>query len=152
MLRYSQDNFYNHCLTESARRDTELDAQRVRSALRIRTDPILSLKHLPSALFSLSLLLVLGHLITYTIITPYCTAGIPHTSPQGVFTGHARQSSTQVPTSLQQVKEYSAAFTEKVQMIVHQLGSHSDLDVRFLGVRLSFSDYYRSRREKEQRS
>jgi gamma-tubulin complex component 3 len=55
-----------------------------------------------------------------------------------------------LPAILGRIREYSAAFSEKAQTIVQALQSHSDLDCRFLGVRLSFSDFYRSRREQAQ--
>lgn len=102
MMCLCQDNFYNHCLSESARRDTERDTHRV---------------SFPSLPF-------------YLAVPTWLTLNL---LIQGVFTGHARLSSTQVPASLQQVKEYGAAFSERMYTIVHQLAGHSDLDVRFLG-------------------
>jgi len=50
-----------------------------------------------------------------------------------------------LPRVLRQVREYSASFSERAQSIVHSLQTHPDLDCRFLAVRLSFSDYYRSK-------
>ncbi|KAF8205020.1 gamma-tubulin complex, DGRIP91/SPC98 component [Pholiota molesta] len=89
--------FYNHCLTESARKDQEMDEAR------------------------------------------------------GVYTGNAKPSAT--PSSdvlsglLNRVHEYGSHFSEKVQLMVQQLQIHPDLDCRFLGVRLSFSDYYKSKKD-----
>ncbi|ETW84038.1 hypothetical protein HETIRDRAFT_415759 [Heterobasidion irregulare TC 32-1] len=96
-FRDATDIFYNYCLTESARRDSEHDAKR------------------------------------------------------GVYTGskrhHTGESSDELRRILQQVREYGSSFSEKVQGIVHGLQSHADLDCRFLGIRLSFSDFYKSRKE-----
>ncbi|KAG6890342.1 hypothetical protein C0992_002167 [Termitomyces sp. T32_za158] len=96
-VMFWQDNFYNYCLTESSRRDEELDAQR------------------------------------------------------GVYTGHVRHDKpskdSPLPGLLERLGEYGSSFTERAQTIVHHLQVHSDLDSRFLGVRLSFSDFYKSRKE-----
>ncbi|KAF8559126.1 gamma-tubulin complex, component 3 [Imleria badia] len=45
------------------------------------------------------------------------------------------------------LKEYSTSFGDSAQSIVHALQSHPDLDCRFLGIRLSFSDFYRTKKE-----
>ncbi|KAI0080887.1 gamma-tubulin complex DGRIP91/SPC98 component [Panus rudis PR-1116 ss-1] len=69
---------------------------------------------------------------------------------RGVFTGHqrtSRHSPEALASILSRIREYSGTFTEKVQSIVQGLQSHSDLDCRFLGIRLSFSDFYRLKRE-----
>ena len=55
-----------------------------------------------------------------------------------------------LPDILGRIHEYGSAFSDKAQTIVQGLQSHADLDCRFLGVRLSFSDYYKSRREQAQ--
>lgn len=47
------------------------------------------------------------------------------------------------------VKEYSATFSDLALSIVHTLQSHPDLDCRFLGIRLSFSDFYRAKKEQQ---
>ncbi|KAF9485312.1 gamma-tubulin complex, DGRIP91/SPC98 component [Pholiota conissans] len=95
--REATENFYNYCLTESARRDQEMDEER------------------------------------------------------GVYTGNATQAAArtnEVPARLlDRVNEYGLHFSEKVQLIVQQLQIHPDLDCRFLGVRLSFSDYYKSKKD-----
>jgi len=52
-----------------------------------------------------------------------------------------------LPRVLRRVREYSTSFSERAQSIVHSLQTHPDLDCRFLAVRLSFSDYYKSRKE-----
>ncbi|KAG6860233.1 hypothetical protein C0995_013839 [Termitomyces sp. Mi166 len=94
-----EDNFYNYCLTESSRRDEELDIRR------------------------------------------------------GVHTGRTyydepgREASDPLPGLLERLGEYGSSFTERAQTIVHYLQVHSDLDCRFLGVRLSFSDFYKSKKE-----
>jgi gamma-tubulin complex component 3 len=70
---------------------------------------------------------------------------------QGVYTGNAKPSAN--PSSdvlsglLNRVHEYGSHFSEKVQSMVQQLQIHPDLDCRFLGVRLSFSDYYKSKKD-----
>ncbi|KAH9938282.1 gamma-tubulin complex DGRIP91/SPC98 component [Fomitopsis serialis] len=48
---------------------------------------------------------------------------------------------------LTRVKEYSTAFSDRVQTIVQALSVHADLDCRFLAIRLSFSDFYKGRKE-----
>ncbi|GLB33853.1 putative gamma-tubulin complex DGRIP91 SPC98 component [Lyophyllum shimeji] len=103
-FREATDNFYNYCLTESSRRDEQLDVQR------------------------------------------------------GVFTGRrghdeeGAQPSDALPGLLRRLKEYSSSFSERAQTIVHHLQVHADLDCRFLGVRLSFSDFYKSKKELAQLS
>ncbi|KAL4265001.1 Spindle pole body component [Pleurotus pulmonarius] len=94
-FRDAMDTFYNHCLSESARRDRGLDAER------------------------------------------------------GVITGLEDDSdkSQDLLKVYQKVKEYSSSFSDRVHSIVQSLQSHSDLDVRFMGTRLNFSDFYRSKRE-----
>lgn len=73
------------------------------------------------------------------------------TACQGIYTGLTRDSRADaLPDILRRINEYGATFSEKVQTIVQGLQSHSDLDCRFLGVRLSFSDFYKSRREQAQ--
>ena len=39
------------------------------------------------------------------------------------------------------------AFSEKTQTLVHGLQSHQDLDCRFLGTMLSFSDFYKTKKD-----
>ncbi|KAJ7283605.1 gamma-tubulin complex, component 3 [Mycena rebaudengoi] len=65
---------------------------------------------------------------------------------RGVFTGTEQaQDPDALPRLLHQVKEYGSLFSERAQTIVQQLQGHPDLDCRFLGVRLSFSDFYRKK-------
>ena len=45
------------------------------------------------------------------------------------------------------IQEYSAAFSEKIQVLVHGLQAHQDLDCRFLGTMLSFSDFYKTKKD-----
>lgn len=93
-FREATDDFYNFCLSESARRDTARDYER------------------------------------------------------GIYTGALREGRPEaLPDILERIHEYGGAFSERVQAAVQGLQSHADLDCRFLGVRLSFSDFYRSRRE-----
>ncbi|KAJ7180143.1 gamma-tubulin complex, component 3 [Mycena crocata] len=92
MFRDATDNFYNYCLSESARRDGKLDAER------------------------------------------------------GVFTGNEQpHDADALPRLIHQVKEYGGIFSERAQTIVQQLQAHPDLDCRFLGIRLNFSDFYRKK-------
>jgi len=101
-FREATDNFYNYCLSESARRDRDQDADR------------------------------------------------------GVFTGPDQETDGQelqdaLPRIRRRIKEYGLSFSERAQAIVHGLQSHTDLDCRFLGIRLSFSDFYKSKKEQQQR-
>ncbi|KAA1466481.1 gamma-tubulin complex DGRIP91/SPC98 component [Dentipellis sp. KUC8613] len=95
-FRDATDNFYNYCLTESARRDSQRDQER----------------------------------------------GV-YTTDQKLDSPH---SSEQLDRILGQVQEYHGAFSDKVHTIIHNLQSHPDLDCRFLAIRLSFSDFYRSKK------
>ncbi|KAF5363247.1 hypothetical protein D9756_000424 [Leucocoprinus leucothites] len=95
-----EDHFYNYCLSESSRRDQELDVQR-----GVHTTAI----------------------------------------PQGSSTESLQE-------ILTRLKEYQTLFTERAQSIVAHLQVHPDLDCRFLGIRLSFSDYYRPKREANSKS
>ncbi|KZP17293.1 gamma-tubulin complex, component 3, partial [Athelia psychrophila] len=99
-FREATDNFYNYCLSESARRDRVKDADR------------------------------------------------------GLYTGveDTDDHRDALPRLRRRVKEYGSSFSERAQAIVHGLQSHTDLDCRFLGIRLSFSDYYKTKKEQQQRS
>ncbi|KAF7332094.1 Spindle pole body component [Mycena kentingensis (nom. inval.)] len=89
LFREATDNFYNYCLSESARRDAQLDSTR------------------------------------------------------GVYTGTEQpHDPTLLPRLVQQVKQYSSAFSEQIQLAVHHLQSHPDLDCRVVAIRLSFNDCY----------
>ncbi|KAH9844172.1 gamma-tubulin complex DGRIP91/SPC98 component [Rhodofomes roseus] len=97
-FREATDDFYNYCLSEAARRDSEQDAAR------------------------------------------------------GVFTGMPSSASKRhdpeaVHDILARVREYGTSFSERVQAIVQTLSGHADLDCRFLAIRLSFSDFYKTRKE-----
>ncbi|CCL99413.1 uncharacterized protein FIBRA_01431 [Fibroporia radiculosa] len=99
-FREATDDFYNYCLSESARRDSDLDAER------------------------------------------------------GVFTHiqqgtDRRHNSDAVHGILARVRDYAATFSERAQAIVQGLQGHADLDCRFLGIRLSFSDFYRTKKEQQ---
>ncbi|KDQ64482.1 hypothetical protein JAAARDRAFT_28112 [Jaapia argillacea MUCL 33604] len=99
-FREATDNFYNYCLSESARRDAQRDTQR-------------------------------GVYTTFE-----------HGSDPSSLEGLA--------PILHRIKEYGASFSERAQAIVQGLQSHADLDCRFLGIRLSFSDFYRTKKEQHQ--
>ena len=116
-LNLLQDNFYNYCLSESARRDQGLDSDRVRNVVSFVQSPL----------------------------TSYI---------QGVYTGRENQEadpSDMLVGLLQRLKDYSSAFSDRAQTIVHQLQVHPDLDCRFLGIRLSFSDFYRRKEHSQNR-
>ncbi|KAF8913942.1 gamma-tubulin complex, DGRIP91/SPC98 component [Gymnopilus junonius] len=70
---------------------------------------------------------------------------------RGVYTGSSKgevvDSEDALPGLLDRVKEYGTAFSDRVQTLVHHLQVHPDLDCRFLGIRLSFSDFYRPKKE-----
>ncbi|KAI0638044.1 gamma-tubulin complex DGRIP91/SPC98 component [Trametes polyzona] len=57
-----------------------------------------------------------------------------------------------LPGILARVREYGTAFSERVQAIVQALATHPDLDCRFLGIRLSFSDFYKTRKDQQLRA
>ncbi|KAI0939289.1 hypothetical protein AcW1_004371 [Taiwanofungus camphoratus] len=101
-FREATDDFYNYCLSESARRDTERDADR----------------------------------------------GVVTIVGQGV----RRHDPAAVHDILNRVREYGTSFSERVQSIVQGLQIHPDLDCRFLGIRLSFSDFYKTKKEQQQKS
>ncbi|KAF5390561.1 hypothetical protein D9757_002759 [Collybiopsis confluens] len=71
---------------------------------------------------------------------------------RGLYTGPVDPNSSleeNVPRLLQPVNDYSSQFSEKVQTLVAALQTHPDLDCRFLGVRLNFSEFYRGKQQKE---
>jgi len=98
-FREASDNYYNYCLTEAARKDQALDAER------------------------------------------------------GVYTGNLDDDQTHtrdaLPGLLSRLKDYGNTFSEKIQAVVLQLQVHPDLDCRFLGIRLSFSDFYKSKKDQQ---
>ncbi|KAH9951715.1 gamma-tubulin complex DGRIP91/SPC98 component [Amylocystis lapponica] len=102
-FREATDDFYNYCLSESARRDTERDMAR----------------------------------------------GVVTTIEQGA---DRRYSAESVQEILTRVKDFGALFSERTQAIVQALQTHPDLDCRFLGIRLSFSDFYKTKKEQQLRS
>jgi gamma-tubulin complex component 3 len=75
---------------------------------------------------------------------------------QGIYTaadtGIGSQQSDALSNGLRQCKEYGAAFSEKVHVILHALQTHVDLDCRFLSIRLSFSEFYRAKKEPQGQS
>ncbi|KAF7352755.1 Spindle pole body component [Mycena venus] len=65
---------------------------------------------------------------------------------RGVYTGTEQPHDPEVlPRLINQVKQYGAVFSERAQTIAQGLQAHPDLDCRFLGIRLSFSDFYRKK-------
>lgn len=69
---------------------------------------------------------------------------------QGVYvpTEVAPVSKDSLQKAVKRIKEYAASFSEHAHAIVHGCQTHPDLDCRFLAVRLSFSDFYRSKKDK----
>ncbi|KAK7470598.1 Microtubule-nucleating Tub4p (gamma-tubulin) complex component [Stygiomarasmius scandens] len=67
---------------------------------------------------------------------------------RGLYTGPEQDPNSSLeealPRLMHPVQEYGTQFSEKAQSLVQHLQVHSDLDCRFLGVRLNFSDYYRN--------
>ncbi|KAF8639856.1 hypothetical protein AX17_001111 [Amanita inopinata Kibby_2008] len=94
-FREATDNFYNYCLSESSRRDQQLDGLR----------------------------------------------GV-YTGPNGTSNG-----TDPLPSILSRLKDYGSLFSEKAQNIVAHLQGHPDLDCRFLSIRLSFSEFYKVRKD-----
>jgi gamma-tubulin complex component 3 len=72
-------------------------------------------------------------------------------SCQGVYSAPTpdRMGPQSLSTIRTLVKEYSTSFSDSAQSIVHALQSHPDLDCRFLGIRLSFSDFYRTKKDQQ---
>ncbi|KAJ3778845.1 gamma-tubulin complex, component 3 [Lentinula raphanica] len=71
---------------------------------------------------------------------------------RGLYTGPQDPDSSleeNLSRLLQPVNDYGSQFSEKVQTLVAALQTHPDLDCRFLGVRLNFSEYYRGKQQKE---
>jgi len=68
---------------------------------------------------------------------------------RGTYTVTTRDEEANLPGILERLREYGYNFSDKVQNLVLQLQGHPDLDSRFLGIRLSFSDFYRSRKEQQ---
>ena len=54
-----------------------------------------------------------------------------------------------LPRILLRTRDYGQTFSEKVQTLVLALTAHPDLDCKYLGVRLSFSEFYKTRKDKE---
>ncbi|KAF9075764.1 gamma-tubulin complex DGRIP91/SPC98 component [Rhodocollybia butyracea] len=73
-------------------------------------------------------------------------------SDRGLYTGPDDPDSSleeHLPRLLHPVHDYGSQFSDKVQTLVAALQTHPDLDCRFLGVRLNFSEYYRGKQQKE---
>ncbi|QRV74099.1 spindle pole body component alp6 [Ceratobasidium sp. AG-Ba] len=73
---------------------------------------------------------------------------------RGVFTTEdgerpQRDAIESLPRILRRVEQYSRSFSDSAMSIVVALNTHSDYECRFLGVRLSFSDFYRLKRERQ---
>ncbi|KAI1789552.1 gamma-tubulin complex DGRIP91/SPC98 component [Ganoderma leucocontextum] len=66
--------------------------------------------------------------------------------------GDRRYTEESLPGILARVKDYGMSFSERVQTVVQGLATHSDLDCRFLGIRLSFSDFYKTRKDPQLRA
>ncbi|CEL61828.1 Gamma-tubulin complex component 3 homolog OS=Xenopus laevis GN=tubgcp3 PE=1 SV=1 [Rhizoctonia solani AG-1 IB] len=62
---------------------------------------------------------------------------------------YARENTESLPRILRRVEQYSRTFSDLAMSIVVALNTHSDYECRFLGVRLSFSDFYRLKRERQ---
>ncbi|KZT12581.1 gamma-tubulin complex DGRIP91/SPC98 component [Laetiporus sulphureus 93-53] len=100
-FREATDDFYNYCLSESARRDSERDADR-----GVYTSSGADTRYNPDAVYDI----------------------------------------------ISRVREYGSSFSERVQSVVQALQSHADLDCRFLAIRLSFSDFYKVKKDQLSRS
>ena len=68
---------------------------------------------------------------------------------RGIYTAPSTTHTQSIPQVRKLLKECSTAFSERLQTIVQTLQSHPDLDCRFLGIRLSFSEFYRAKKDKE---
>ncbi|KAL0070721.1 Microtubule-nucleating Tub4p (gamma-tubulin) complex component [Marasmius tenuissimus] len=97
--REAVDNFYNYCLTESARRDRLHDEER----------------------------------------------GIYSGPPQGGSDEEPLEEA--LPRLMRPINEYGNQFTERMHTLIQHLTIHTDHDCRRLGIRLNFSDFYRSKKD-----
>lgn len=68
---------------------------------------------------------------------------------RGIYTTPSSTHTQSIHEIRKLLKEYSTAFSERLQTIVQALQSHPDLDCRFLGIRLSFSEFYRAKKDRE---
>jgi gamma-tubulin complex component 3 len=70
---------------------------------------------------------------------------------QGVFTdvGESVSQAASLSRIHRGIKEYGTNFSERAQVIIQGLQSHPDLDCRFLGTMLSFSDFYKLKKEQQ---
>ncbi|KAH7105471.1 gamma-tubulin complex, DGRIP91/SPC98 component [Auriculariales sp. MPI-PUGE-AT-0066] len=70
---------------------------------------------------------------------------------RGVYANAQSTPASTEPLSqaVKRIKQYTASFSEHAQALVHGLQTHPDLDCRFLAARLSFNEFYRTRKEKE---
>jgi gamma-tubulin complex component 3 len=68
---------------------------------------------------------------------------------RGVYTAPGSTHIQSISQIRKLLREYSNAFSERMQTIVQALQSHPDLDCRFLGIRLSFSEFYRAKKDRE---
>ncbi|KAG7096908.1 hypothetical protein E1B28_004313 [Marasmius oreades] len=97
--RESVDNFYNFCLSESARRDRLHDEER------------------------------------------------------GIYSGPPSQGDEDepldeaIPRLTRPINEYGSQFTERMHTLIQHLAIHTDHDCRRLGLRLNFSEFYRSKKD-----
>jgi len=69
---------------------------------------------------------------------------------RGVYTGNPQvktQPQDALPGLLSRLNEYGSAYSDRVQLLVQHLLVHPDLDCRFLGIRLSFSEFYKSKKD-----
>ncbi|KIM53815.1 hypothetical protein SCLCIDRAFT_1222528 [Scleroderma citrinum Foug A] len=70
---------------------------------------------------------------------------------RGIYTfpTHERSGTPTLSQMRTLIKQYSSTFGDLAMSVVHALQSHPDLDCRFLGIRLSFSDFYRAKRDQQ---
>ncbi|KAF9268025.1 gamma-tubulin complex DGRIP91/SPC98 component [Marasmius fiardii PR-910] len=95
----SVDNFYNFCLSESARRDRLHDEER----------------------------------------------GIYSGPPSHGDDNELLQEA--LPRLMRPINEYGTQFTERMHTLIQHLAIHTDHDCRRLGIRLNFSEFYRSKKD-----
>ena len=82
-------------------------------------------------------------------LVPALDYTLHHSLLQGVVTSpevHSAEGQPEVMSRVgRRVQTYASAFSEKAQTLVHGLQTHTDPDCRFLAIRLSFSDFYKSK-------
>jgi len=79
-----------------------------------------------------------------------CAQGLYNTAPP--VDGDPDRSSEQLRSIRERVRSCSINFQDRVVSICHLAGSHQDLDIRFLAIRIAFNGHYALRKSKGSKS